>query len=83
MDEAPTFDKISLLRLALKELGEDELQEIAALTEFHTYPPDHVLCHEGEYEDVFYIVADGSVAVSMKMLEGEGERILRVGGRGE
>src|SRR5512134_2254331 len=83
MNETQTAEKIALLRLAFKELGEDELREIAALTEFHTYPPEHILCHEGAYEDVFYIVADGKVVVSMKMSEEEGDRVIRVGSRGE
>jgi hypothetical protein len=32
MSDTQTFDKISLLRLAFKDLADDELQEIAALT---------------------------------------------------
>src|SRR6266498_4549123 len=83
MNEARTYDKISLLRLALKGLEDDELQEMAELTQFLIYPPDYVLCHEGAYEDVFYIVAEGSVVISKKMLEEAGERVLRVGGRGD
>lgn len=83
MSETSTYDKIPLLRLAFKGLEEDELQEMAALTEFCTYPPEYVLCHEGAYEDVFYIVADGNVVVSKKMIAEQGERILRVGGRGD
>src|SRR5687768_6539591 len=83
MNEILNPDKISLLRLAFKGLEEDELQEVARATEFYTYPPDYVLCHEGAYEDVLYIVADGSVVISKKMLEETGERILRVGGRGD
>jgi len=78
-----TYDKISLLRLAFKGLEDRELQEMAELTEFCTYPPDHILCHEGAYEDVFYIVAEGGVVISKKMIDGEEERILRVGGRGD
>ena len=83
MSQTINYDKISLLRLAFKGLEDDELQEMAGVTEFCTYPPDHILCNEGAYEDVFYIVADGSVVVSKKMLEETGERILRVGGRGD
>jgi len=83
MKKTFTYDKISLLRLAFKGLEDDELQEMAELTQFRIYPPDYVLCHEGAYEDVFYIVADGSVVISKKMLEEAGDRILRVGGRGD
>src|SRR5688572_20815074 len=79
----PSYDKISLLRLAFKGLDDNELQEMADLTQLCMYPPEHVLCQEGAYEDKFYIVAEGSVVISKKMLEGAGERILRVGGRGD
>jgi len=83
MDETLTYDKVSLLRLAFKGLEDSELQEMAGLTEFHTYPPGHVLCHEGAYEDIFYIVADGKIVITKKMIEGEPDRILRVGLRGD
>jgi signal transduction histidine kinase len=83
MDETKTHDKISLLRLAFQGLDEDELQEVASLTEFRTYPPEYVLCREGAYEDVFYIVADGSVIISKTMGEGEADRVLREGGKGD
>ena len=83
MNETLTYDKISLLRLAFKGLDDDELQDMAALTELCTYPPDHVLCYEGADEDVFYIVAEGSVVISKKMIDERGEKILRVGGRGD
>lgn len=83
MNETLTHDKISLLQLAFKGLEDDELQEMAELTQFRTYPADHVLCHEGEYEDAFYIIAEGNVVISMKMLDEVGQRVLRVGGRGD
>ena len=83
MIEAHSFDKVSLLRLAFKGLEENELQEMAKLTEIRTYPAEYVLCHEGAYEDVFYIVADGQVAITKKLIEGEDERLLRLGGKGD
>ena len=78
-----SYDKISLLRLAFKGLDDGELQEMAELTQIRMYPPDHVLCHEGAYEDVFYIIAEGSLVITKKMLDEPGERVLRVGGRGD
>lgn len=83
MSESSTNDKISLLRLAFKGLQDDELQEMAALSRLNSYPADHILCHEGADEDVLYIVADGSVVITQKLSEGEGERTLRAGGKGE
>jgi signal transduction histidine kinase len=82
MNEKITFDKLSLLQLAFKGLDDQELQEMADLTELRTYPPDHVLCQEGAYEEVFYIVADGSVVISKKITGGAGERVLRKLGKG-
>ena len=83
MCAADTYDKISLLQLAFQGLEEDELREMAKLSRFCSYPAGHVLCHEGTYEDVFYIVAEGSVLISQKMSEEEGERVLRIGGKGD
>src|SRR5215213_1647273 len=83
MNETLTYDKIYLLRLAFKGLEDHELEEVAALTEFRTYPPSSILCHEGAYEDVLYIIADGEIVISQKIIDGEEERILRVGGRGD
>jgi len=79
----PVFDKISLLRTAFTRLEDDELQEIADLTELRTYPPGHILCQEGEYEDIFYIIADGGIVITQMISEEEGERVLRVGGKGD
>jgi signal transduction histidine kinase len=83
MDETRTYDKIFLLRLAFKGLEEDELEEVAALTELRTYPANYILCQEGAYEDVLYVIADGEIVISQKMADDEGERILRIGGRGD
>ncbi len=83
MENTFIYDKISLLRLAFRGLKNDELQEIAALTELRAYPPDYLLCHEGAFEDVLYIIADGSVVISKKLLDDASERVLRVGGRGD
>jgi signal transduction histidine kinase len=83
MDETTTFDKIPLLRIAFKELEEDELLAIADLTELRTYPSGHVLCQEGEYGDIFYIIADGSIVITKKISDEEGERVLRIGGKGD
>ena len=83
MSETQPFDKIALLRLAFNGLADDELQEMADLTEICTYPPEHILCHEGAYEDVFYVIGEGSAIVSKKISEEDGERVLRIAGRGD
>ena len=83
MSETRTFDKISLLRLAFTDLTEDELQEMAAASQLCTYPLDHVLCHEGAYEEVFYIIAEGNAAICKNISEQDGERVLRIAGKGD
>ncbi|NWG33130.1 MAG: cyclic nucleotide-binding domain-containing protein [Chloroflexi bacterium] len=83
MNDVHTHEKIALLRLAFKGLDEDELREVADLTEFHTYPPGYVLCREGAYEDVLYIIAAGQAEITKKTIEGEDDRILRVARRGD
>src|SRR5215216_3346378 len=83
MNETRTDEKIYLLRLAFKGLGDDELEEVASLTEFRTYPPNEILCHEGAHEDVLYIIAEGQIVISQKTDEGEEERLIRIGGRGD
>jgi len=74
MEPQPHDDRISLLRLAFKELGDDELREMADLTELRTYPPGHILCHEGAFEEVFYIIAEGNVAITKKIIGEDAER---------
>ena len=76
MVEAHSFDKVALLRLAFKGLEENELEKMATLTEIRTYPAEHVLCHEGAYEDVFYIVADGQVEITKKLIEAGTKELL-------
>jgi signal transduction histidine kinase len=76
-------EKVCLLRLALKGLDEVELAEMASLMELHTYPPGHILCHEGANEAVFYIIAEGHVIITKQMEEDVADRILRVGSRGD
>lgn len=83
MTETPHYDKISLLRLAFKGLEDEELREMANLTEIRAYPPGHILCQEGAYEDVFYIVAEGNVIITKKIADEEAERVLRIGGKGD
>ena len=69
MTDTRTEEKIFLLRQAFKGLDDDELAQVAALTEFRTYPANHILCHEGAYEDVLYIIADGRIVISQKMVD--------------
>jgi signal transduction histidine kinase len=83
MTDTLVIDKVSLLGIAFKGLSDDELEEMATVTHVSSYPPDHVLCHEGAYEDIFYILADGSAVTTKHISEEEGERVLRMAGKGD
>ncbi|MFN3492646.1 MAG: cyclic nucleotide-binding domain-containing protein, partial [Anaerolineales bacterium] len=77
-----TFDKAALLKIAFKGLDEDELQQMSSLTRIATYPPETILCREGAYEEVFYIVAEGNAEITKQINENE-LRLLRVAGKGD
>lgn len=83
MIDTQTIDKLSLLHLAFQGLTENELQEMAAVSQLCTYPPEHTLCHEGAYEEVFYIIADGIATISKNIGEQGGERTLRIASKGD
>ena len=83
MTEPLNFDKASLLSLAFRGLAENDLREMATLTRLCTYPADHILCREGAYEEIFYIIADGNAVITKKISEEEGERVLRIAGKGD
>ncbi len=83
MSESFAAEKLTLLRQAFAGLTEDELRRMAELSEERNFEAGEVLCHEGEFENVFYIIADGEAAVTKRVGEEEGERLLRVAARGD
>lgn len=83
MDESQQVDKIALLNEAFTGLDAQEVQEMALLTRLCTYPAGHILCQEGAYEEIFYILARGSAVITKNAGLQEGERLLRVAGRGD
>lgn len=83
MDYPQDIDKIALLNQAFEGLPEAELRQMAALTRVSVYPAGQVLCREGAYEEVFYILARGSAVISKTISPQAGESVLRVAGRGD
>lgn len=83
MSMTQTLDKIALLKMAFNGLADDELTEMAALTEVRAYPAEYILCREGEYEETFYVIAGGNAVISKKISEEAGERVLRTVGAGD
>lgn len=49
------------------------------LAEVHSYPPQTILCHQGEVEHTFYVIVEGRVAISQKLDDGQ-ERLLAIRG---
>jgi len=78
-----TIDKIGIIRRAFSGLDEEELGYMDSVTRVCAYPAGHVLCHEGEYEDVFYIIAEGQASITIKISDSEGERNIRNVGQGD
>ena len=76
-------EKIPLLQLVYKGLSAEKLAEIAERSQFRSYPTDYLLCKEGANEDILYIIAEGEVCISQKIVDDEEERILRIGGKGD
>jgi signal transduction histidine kinase len=75
-------DPIELLAQTFPTISRDELIELASLTRVHTYPPQTVLCREGERESVLYLISSGSAVVTKRFNERE-ERVLRHAGPGD
>ena len=77
MHVVKAFDKISLLRLAFNGLDDSELEKMAALTELCSYPPGHILCREGEYEEVFYLAEIQRLRGALAYARGHEEQASR------
>jgi signal transduction histidine kinase len=69
-------DVIGKLREAFPDLDEAALKQLSGLVRTTTYPPGILICKEGAYENVFYLIVSGEVAIT-KHFEGEEERVLR------
>ena len=76
------IEPIELLQRAFPTLDEDELKHLASLAEVKTYPPDTVLCHEGAFEETFYLISQGGVVVTKRFDEHQ-DLVLRKNGPGE
>ncbi|GAB1469960.1 hypothetical protein MASR2M66_08370 [Chloroflexota bacterium] len=83
MTDSESSRKIKLLKQAFNGLTDAELETMAALTDLRTYPAGHVLCQEGSYEEIFYIITSGNAAISKSISAEEGGRVLRDVGPGD
>jgi len=81
--DAPTpvatlLDSAAIIRQAFKGVSDEELDALCRVVQVQAYPSNHTLCHEGEIEHVFYIVAEGQVAVTQKVSTDEQRMIALV-----
>jgi len=65
-----------LVKRLFPSLNDEERDQLVNLGRVRTYPPDTILCHEGAYESVFYVISEGEVVVTKKFDERE-ELVLR------
>jgi serine phosphatase RsbU (regulator of sigma subunit) len=67
----------SIFKSVFQGLDEDSLNSLRGVAEIKKYPPQTVLCHQGEVEHTFYVVVEGRVAITQKLADGE-ERLLSI-----
>lgn len=63
-------DIAKVIQKAFQNISPGEVQALMQTAEVKTYPPSHILCHEGELELVFYILAEGEVAITNRLSSG-------------
>ncbi len=76
------IDVMAILQDAFPDLDAAALAALAPLVRVHTYLRETVICQEGAYEDVFYLIVAGEVAITKQFAPGE-ERVLRYSGPGD
>ena len=64
-----------VILIAFPGISKREAEVLAKTGEIHTYPPGTVLCREGEFEKLFYIILEGEVQVT-KLLDDTEVRLL-------
>ena len=75
------INAVEVLRKAFPDLSEDALAPLASLTRQQVFPSGALICREGAFEDVFYILGNGEVEFTKRFTADE-ERLLRTGGPG-
>src|SRR3954465_10038919 len=76
------IEPLELLHRVFPSLNAESLTEFAQFSRLKTYPPNTVLCHEGAYEFIFYLISEGSVIVTKRFDERD-DLVLRRAGPGE
>jgi signal transduction histidine kinase len=71
------IDAGKILRKAFPGIPEGEADQLVSIAETHSYDPGIVLCQEGAFEDVFYIILEGRVRVT-KVINEDEDRLLKI-----
>lgn len=74
-----TTGTTSIFQSIFKGLDDRTLDTLRELAEMRTYPPQTVLCHQGEVEHTFYVIVEGRVAIAQILEDGQ-ERLLSIRG---
>lgn len=74
-----TTGTTSIFQSIFKGLDDRTLDTLRELAEMRTYPPQTVLCHQGEVEHTFYVIVEGRVAIAQELEDGQ-ERLLSIRG---
>ena len=68
-------NKVELMRQIFPDMDDGDLEKLAQVAELRTYPPQKVLCHEGQIENTFYALVSGQVEV-LKQLDGDTQVVI-------
>jgi len=77
-----TTELAGIVRQAFPGIKDDDVAAFMNAAAVHTYPPDHVLCREGELEHTFYIMVDGQAEITQKLGDGS-KRVISTRQPGE
>ena len=72
----------AVIQQAFKGLDRDSLDMLREFAVPKVYPPNTVLCHEGQIEDTFYVILSGRVVITREMEGDEEEFVLGFLGTG-
>ncbi len=74
--------KIDVLQQAFPDMEQEDLEALASVAKQRDYPPNVVLCREGEMEDTLYVIVSGGAEVA-KQLDDEEFAVLNRPGPGD
>src|SRR5215207_981581 len=76
-------DTVSLLHRTFPGLSDQQIGELLEHARQASYPPGTVLCREGNYETIFYVIVEGQVEINKWLEFKKEERLLRYSEAGD